>query len=63
MATALGQQILTRYYEGTATVAHLDQCLLRKWINRDEYDRALAGLEPENYVPQPTRLAADSTEV
>lgn len=57
MATALGMNILRRYYEGTATLAQLDQSLLRKWINQAEYDRAVAGLEPEGYYPSPTAVA------
>lgn len=56
MATALGQQILVRYYEGSATVAHLDQAKLRGWITTEEYDRAIAGLPPAGYVAQPTRV-------
>ena len=62
MATTLGLQILARYYAGTATVAHLDQALLREWITQDEYDRAIAGLPPENQPPMPTRLATTAQE-
>lgn len=58
MATALGRQILTRYYEGSATVAHLDQAKLRNWITTDEYDRAIAGLPPEGYIPSPQGTTA-----
>ena len=61
MATTLGLQILARYYAGTATVAHLDQALLREWITQDEYDRAIAGLPPEGYIPLP-KFATTSAE-
>jgi hypothetical protein len=59
MATALGNNVLRRFYEGTATVAQLDQALLRKWISQDEYNLAIAGEPPVGYVP-PTALAAEA---
>lgn len=60
MANPMGFLILTRYYEGDATVLHLDQALLRKWINQAEYDLAVAGLPPEGYVPTPTLMSMSS---
>lgn len=50
MATATGYRYLCRYYEGTATVAHLDMCLTKGFISQAEYDRALTGEPPEGYI-------------
>lgn len=65
MANIVGRNYLTRYYEAdeagrAVLIERLDYCLTKKYISPLEYDRAIAGLPPEGYVPSPAKLAADS---
>lgn len=65
MANIVGRTYLTRYYEAdeaerVTLVERLDYCLARKYISVLEYDRAIAGLPPEGYIPPPTTLAAQA---